>query len=147
MEELNTQSEGENSYDEKQVIKLDKATSEVGRWLDYRRVRPQVREESEDEIGNLISAVQYGDIIIDDNCNITVKLAFPIGKTEIPEIIIKPRVDLSQIRQQMKGTKPNDLHGTLMAYAAALTGHPKGIFNTIESGDWRLVRAIVGFFL
>lgn len=134
---------------ESKVVDYEIAKSDVNAWLDEIRCKPRKRDSKSDEIETLIEAVQYGELILNDSREFTLKLEHPIesGDSPIEELKFKNRCSISGVRQQLKGIKDGDFQGMYLAYAAVMTGKPKGTLNKMETMDAELMRTIVGFFL
>ena len=63
-------------------VSREVAEKDVQRWLEAKRVRQSKKTLLADNIEVLVEEVMEGFISIDDDCNLTQKLRFPIGLHE-----------------------------------------------------------------
>lgn len=131
------------------VVDLELATNDVNKWLDEIRCKPHKREDHKDNIEKLIDMVQYGSLAFNEDHHFVMKLDFPIesGDEPITELVFKNRCPMPQIMQQMKNVDSGNFNEMYAAYAAVLTGKPKGVIKKLESPDFGVLRVIVGFWI
>lgn len=131
-----------------EVVTADVATKDVERWLDFKQVSETEREENSDSIKKLVDEIKSGRLSIDDNCNITYVLKFPIGSGGgIVDITLKPRLTVSEMKEKCGGLKPGDVDGKLCAYASALSGQNRSLILTMDTKDYSVIQSIVSFFI
>lgn len=136
-------------------VKIEKelAQQEVNEWLDYKRIKPNKREASEDAIEALVEAVQYGDLSIDEDKVMTHKLIFPLtneqGEETVKELKYQPRVSTGAITQKTGAVKGKalDYNTIITAYVSALTDKPLALIERLDTEDRKISQAIVSFFL
>jgi hypothetical protein len=130
-------------------VDFDTAQNAVNQWLDAKKIRTIKREAHSEYIEDLVSAVQEGVLIVNDDNTLTQKLAFPVGPDEsIDELKYKSRLKGAEMDKRMKGVKPGDGDGRLNAMIAALTGQTINIPRTLDSStDKSLALSIAVFFL
>lgn len=132
------------------AIALEIAQEEVNALLEHRQMSERRRKEKEDAINELVEAVSYGELVFhkDDGFKIELKLKNPIkNEGTVDKLVFESRVKVGKLQLHMKGVKADDLHGMIIAYAAALTGQPKALISEIESEDYNLVQKVVIFFM
>ena len=56
------------------VVSKDVAQQDVERWLSFKKLTDQRREEKKENIEALINAVCDGNLIVDEDCNLIQKL-------------------------------------------------------------------------
>jgi len=123
------------------------ATKEVEGWLEYKRIKTAQRESNKDSIESMIECVMEGDLEINSVTNeITHNLNFPIDEA-IKKLIYKPRLNDSMLEPFMKGVKPSDGFAVSLAYIAALTNQTRGTLGKLDTGDMRIARSIMVFFM
>ena len=89
-----------------------------------------------------------GFISIDDDCNLTQKLRFPIGLHEnIKELNFKSRLKVLEINEFLKNVKQGDNDGRVLAYILAATEQPLGIIQSLDTEDLGVSQSIAVFFL
>lgn len=132
----------------KDKVTIELATQEVTKWLDFKRLSNQRREDKKDSIDVLIGAMVDGTVVIDDG-NITQTLKIPVteGDQGAQELKYKARLSAGQIQACLQGSKIGDGYGVIIALASVLTGYPKALIKCIDSEDMTVVQAIANFFL
>ncbi len=133
-------------------IPLKTAQAEVDKWLDYKKVKDQKRQNNQEQIEIMTDAMCDGTLILDDKTLVfTHKLLFPLGNSDnegkVTELTYKPRLMVRDINAKMKGVKANDPDGRIVSYIAALTDQPSGIISSLDTEDNSLAQQIVAFFL
>lgn len=129
-------------------VSREVAEKDVQRWLEAKRVRQTKRESLKDYIESLILEVMEGFISIDDDCNLTQKLRFPIGLHEnIKELNFKSRLKVLEINEFLKNVKQGDNDGRVLAYILAATEQPLGIIQSLDTEDLGVSQSIAVFFL
>lgn len=127
------------------------AQEEVDKWLDFKKVKPQKRENNKEQIELMTDAICDGTLVLDDKMNFVHKLSFPLGNPDsegkIKELTYKPRLMVRDINAKMKGVKANDPDGRIVGYIAALTDQPSGVITSLDTEDNSLAQQIVAFFL
>lgn len=132
-----------------EVVNIDTATAEIGKWLDHKRINEKKREDQKSTIDTLIDAVRFGLLTVDEeNFNLIQKLNFPVGNNgEIDELKFRPRMGVGQVHRHLKGLKSDDADGRLAAYVAALTGRTKIEIGHLDTEDYSVGQSIAIFFL
>jgi len=125
------------------------AKKEVEAWLDSKKIMQSVRDSNEDSTQLLIDAMVEGIITIDSSSHvITHNLNFPIGEgEEIKKLEYRPRLSDRLLEPYLKGVKPTDSDGRLIAYICALTQNSRGVIRNMDSVDKKISLAIAVFFL
>tara|TARA_R110000803_G_scaffold39924_1_gene86032 strand:- start:557 stop:991 length:435 start_codon:yes stop_codon:yes gene_type:complete len=133
------------------AVSRDVAEKDLERWLNYKRIGVTKRENMRDNIDILVDAVQDGQLVVEENCSITQKLAWPPenedGEVKITSLSYVPRMHFSQIQPKLKGIKPGDTETRLLGYAAALSSQPIGILRKLDTVDLAVMQAVAVFFL
>lgn len=131
-----------------QVMNEENAREEISQWLNFKRVSDTIREENAETIDTLVRAMQYGELIYDEEDNtLTHKLIEPVGDSH--ELVYEPRVKQGQVMRIMTAgkIKAGDGDGRIAAYAAASTGKPLGIIKNMITEDFTIAMAIALFFI
>ena len=133
-------------------IPLETAQAEVDKWLDFKKVKDQKRENNKEQIELIVDAICEGTLVLDEKTLVfTHKLSFPLGSSDkegtIKELTYKPRLMVRDINAKMKGVKAGDSDGRIVGYIAALTDQPSGIITSLDTEDNSLAQQIVAFFL
>jgi hypothetical protein len=130
-------------------IPLDIATKEVNKWLDFKKVSPSKREAKADEIKQMAEYISEGYLVLKDNMHFTHNLKFPLETEDntLSVLNYKARVDAKTIHVQLQGVKPTDVTGMLHAYAAAVSGSPKGVIQGLDTEDLAIATTVAHFFL
>lgn len=127
------------------------AVQDFEQWLDFRKVKEKKREESISQQEELISAIEEGLLVIDEDKNLILKLIYPItnpqGEVTIPELKFKPRLTVHELNVKLKGTSATSVDERIVGYAAALTGTSKNIIEKLDTEDYRTISSIVMYFL
>lgn len=129
-------------------ISTEVATSDVERWLKEKKVSEAERKKNQAGIDVLVSCVEDGTVVIEDDFTITHNLKFPITSGDVPltQVKYKPRLTVDDMESGLKG-----FDGTGMElqrwYANMLSGKAKAVFSKFDSADAKIYQAVVGFFL
>lgn len=131
-----------------QVISKEQAVIEIEKWLDYKQVSDKRRVDNKAQIENLVSAIESGKLILDDDNNLVYNLNFALGKNEeVKQLTFKPRLTLNDKLIHLKNVSPSDFDGRLAGIAKALTGVNGALLNQIDSEDEQILRDISLFFI
>lgn len=130
-------------------LDFDSAKKEVEKWLDHKKVKPNKREASQDAIDALIDAVMYGQLVLGEDFSWTANLDHPIDSGDAPMgvLVFKPRLKVSETHSKMKGVKPGDADGRVMALIAALTNKPFAMIGKLDTSDYSIAQNIALFFI
>lgn len=129
-------------------VSREVAEADVCRWLDLKRVRNRKRENSKDQIENMIDAVEDGVLSIDEDGVITHQLSFPIGdEVKKESISYKLRVSAGEIKKRTQRVGITDWDGRVTAYISALTGESENAVNRLDSDDFNIANNIALFFM
>jgi hypothetical protein len=114
-----------------------------------RKISPKRREEKKEAIESLISFVQEGKIVIEEQSfEITQNLLFEIGnQTKIKELKWKPFGQVGRVQIHMKNVESTDFTGNCIAHACAQTGQSKNMINALDSEDMAVVKVLSVFFM
>lgn len=129
------------------AISLEIAKSDIDKWLDYKRINSNKREDYKVFIDNLIAAIQDGCLVLDDEMKLKYELLFPIGENgAITHITFSPRLLIEKKNAALKGVAPSDADGRLSAIIQALTSQSKGVINQMDTEDFAVCQSIAVFF-
>lgn len=131
-------------------IKKEVAEKEVNSWLDFKKIDPLQREEQKDQVKALVSFVENGNLILNEDFTFTHILKFPLGedgKMPVKELKYKARLKERELSSSLSNVKADDSEGRLMAHYQALTGEAKGIIAGLDKEDIKIARSIAVFFL
>lgn len=132
-------------------VSKDVASKTILKWLDFKQVDDEKREEQESSIKTMVNAVVYGNLIMDDKCNFIYNLKFPLedegGSVVLDKLKFKPRMKTSEADDKMKNLKNPSTYEMVRCFTAALTGENMGTLKLMDSEDTRVVNAISAFFL
>lgn len=131
-------------------ITKEAAEKEVDSWLDYKRIDPLQREDQKDQIAALVSYIQNGNLVLNEDFTFTHILKFPLGedgKMPVRELKYQARLKERDLTHKLSAVKSDDSEGRLMAHYQALTGEVKGIISSLDKEDIKIARSIAVFFL
>lgn len=129
-------------------ISYEIAQQEVNKWLDARRVSVSKRESQEAAISSLIEAVMYGQIVIDENNQITQILTYPIGENDsFTKLTYKTRITQGEVSTRISALKNSDSLSVISAYVSALTTQPLSLLQKLDTTDYSLCQTIAVFFI
>ena len=121
------------------------ALNEVEKWMDIRRVRPTKRRNQSEAIEVLADAFIDGSLVLDDETGeLTFNLAFPVKSKE--KIVFKPRVKVTEVNRYAEQNRKITGQSIVMNYLCASTGLMVAEAGDIDSEDYGIVQAIVGFY-
>lgn len=123
------------------------ASEEVAKWLEYKKVSSKKQEQNSDSVETLVSAIEDGDLYLDEKNNLIQKLKFPENLGIVTELKYKPRVSVSELKSATDGIKATDAEGRIAAYAAAICDQPRTLMLKLDTEDNRIAQAITVFFL
>jgi hypothetical protein len=135
----------------KEVLPIEQAEAEVSAWLDRKKILPKRRERLSVSIDNLIEAVQYGIISINDDGSIVHTLQIPVtdnkGEMVCDKLTYKARIDTDSLLKAIAALKVNIADTQLMANIAELTGQPYGVITKMDPTDLTVAKSIGVFFM
>jgi hypothetical protein len=124
------------------------AEADVQRWLEAKRIRQTKRESLKEYIESLVLEVMDGFITIDENCNLTQKLRFPIGLHEnVKELNFETRLKVLDVNPFLQKVAQGDNDGRVLAYILAATKQPLGFIQALDTEDLGVSQSIAVFFL
>ena len=124
------------------------AEADVQRWLEAKRIRQTKRESLKEYIESLVLEVMDGFITIDENCNLTQKLRFPIGLNEnVKELNFETRLKVLDVNPFLQKVAQGDNDGRVLAYILAATKQPLGFIQALDTEDLGVSQSIAVFFL
>jgi len=131
------------------AISREVAEAEVTAWLDFKKIFKSQREKDKDNIEILIEAICEGILVLDPETNcFTLNLMVPVGVDIITtSLTFLARMNDKILKPYMIGLRAGDSIGYLNNYAAALTGAPKPLIESLDSSDKKIVMAITSFFI
>ena len=131
-------------------VTVEVAGDDVTRWLDGKRIKPMKREIYQNKISDLIMAVMYGDLQINDDLTITHNLNFPIkdkdGKILFEKLTYTPRLSAAALDQVLNAMTSTTEMANTVAYGAALSGLPIARVWDLETTDINILAAVGVFF-
>jgi hypothetical protein len=129
-------------------VSREVAEADVQRWLEAKRVRQSKKILLEGNVEVLIESVMEGFITIDENCNLTQVLRFPVGLHEnIKQLNFKTRLQVLEVSPFLKKVEQGDGDGRVLAYILAATEQPLGIIQSLDTEDLGVSQSIAVFFL
>jgi len=106
--------------------------------------------ERNDVVLELAKEISKGNLVFNEEENtLTQKLKFPLkSDVETSSLTFGTRLNVGKVQKLLSGTKiTDDMHGTLIAYGAALTGKPKAVIAALDVADFRVVSKVAVFFI
>lgn len=133
-------------------LNKEQATKEFKEWLDTKKVSEKKRIANEGFQDTIVDAIMDGDMIINEDKTIDLKLKFPIintsGKEAFSSLIFKHRMTVGERSAACKGVKAEDGEGRIIGYVAALSSMTRGEINKLDSGeDFERASALAVYFL
>jgi hypothetical protein len=129
-------------------VSREVAEADVQRWLEAKRIRQTKRESLKEYIESLVLEVMDGFITIDENCNLTQKLRFPIGLNEsVKELNFETRLKVLDVNPFLQKVAQGDNDGRVLAYILAATKQPLGFIQALDTEDLGVSQSIAVFFL
>lgn len=127
----------------KPLVDRETAEKDVTAWLDKQHVKPRKRAEKEQDIEELVKAMMYGEVRLNDAGAMVQVLEYPAGGTK--ELVYENRVTVEDISVKTKngGTDP---FSVVAAYVSAITGITMGVARKMDNSDMALAGNIVAFF-
>ena len=130
------------------VVSKEVAQQDVERWLSFKKLTDQRRDDKKENIEALINAVCDGNLVIDEDCNLIQKLMSPFGdEIKITELKYKPRLTPFALKFHLQGVKATDMDARVCAYVCALTSQAKGIIEKLDMEDYLIGQNVAFFFM
>jgi hypothetical protein len=135
------------------TIAIDNATAvaEITKWLDYKKVKSQKRNELKAVIDKLINTVEDGTLSVDEAYNLKYTLQFPLetqDKAYNTNILtFKPRMTQADMQKASEGVGIQDMEGKFIGITSQLTGLMPGEVKKLDTEDMGVCKAIASFFL
>lgn len=146
---MDTASETKSPVRGGQTVSEKVARKDVEKWLDFKKVSEQKREENEATINALVTSVMSGALVVaEDGSHIVQKLQHPIGNEgQIKTLNYTARLTVGQRNKWLKGVKATDTADYLVAHIAALTGENKRVDEDMDTEDHSVAQNIALFFI
>jgi len=131
-------------------VSREVAEADFQKWLDFKRVKEKKRVDSKQQEEELINAIEEGQLVVDTDFNLVLKLDFPLsheGTITVSELKFKPRITVGEINAKLKGVSQNSADDRIVAYVSALTNSSLSVINKLEVEDYRIASSIVIYFL
>jgi hypothetical protein len=134
---------------DKPKITRELAVEEINSWLDAKKIFESRRENFKDAIETLVEAMQNGVLTLEQGGQFRHTLLFPIQGEGISmtELTYKARLNRKMVNPHLKGVKPGDSEGRMLAHLQALTDAPKNILSVLDHEDERIADSILIFFI
>lgn len=132
------------------TVAQEVAKEMVEKWLNRKKVYPNVRVKYEDSIEVLTDAIQAGDLVYDEEKHLFEHtLLFPLGEDGkgVTQVTYKGRLNDIELSKYMKGVDATDGDERITAIIAALTMQARGIIKGFDTADKKIARSIAAFFI
>lgn len=129
--------------DQKTAIEL------VNAWMDSKRIRPKRREELKKFTENLVDAVVFGDLTMNDDGCLNYKLVNPIDGA-LDSLTFKLRINefqMDKYRPSVKNIQDPMLASTLLTLATLTDVSTAMLKQLDKSTDFPLCESIAIFFM
>lgn len=128
-------------------LSLKQSQEEFNKWFEAKKLPLSLLEKKADDKEVIISAIQEGYLILNDNNTFTQTLKFPIKEGQLTELTFAFRITEGEFAAASKGIKVDELIGQLpIAYISALTGENRGIIRALDTVDLNVGKSIASFF-
>ncbi len=129
------------------VVSKEQAIKEVNSWLDFKKVKPHIREKYQESIDELIIAFENGDMSLNpEKFEITYKLMHQVGESSLKELTFAPRANEALFRQYGVN-EAKDQRSKINSKIGALTGQNAKLIGYIDHEDLREIDNIAIFFV
>jgi hypothetical protein len=128
-------------------VSKDVAAADINRWLDFKKVPDRRRSDLSDQVESLVSMVEEGNLIVNEDCSLELILTEPIAERD--RLRFKTRLQVRDIHTRLKGAgiKGGDADGRIVAYISALTGLSMGECELLDTSDYSFASNVVVFFM
>ena len=129
-----------------QKISEDIALQDFERWFDSKKLSGSYRKESYEVIEKqMVEAICDGNLIVNEDFTLTLKLAFPLtAPNEVNELNFVHRIQTGTLQARTAWAKTQEQK--LLATIAALTGVEGGVIRALDSSDYSRAGAIASYF-
>jgi hypothetical protein len=133
------------------VVAASVAAEDVKKWLDHKRVKPIKREIQIYYINQLVQAVMYGDLVLNEDFTFTHKLNVPVvngkdGSSIFDKLTYASRLTVQDVSNVLEGMNTRNEISNSIAYGAALTGKATGLIGRLDTSDLEVMTAVGIFF-
>ena len=132
-------------------IAKEVAVQDFEQWLSVKRINATKREEKKDFENIIVDAICDRILVLEKDNVFTMKLPDPVksdaGADLLSELKFKPRLRVHELNAKLKGVKPEDGDGRILAYISAITGQNSGLISKMFTEDYTLCQAIAMYFL
>ena len=136
---------------EKKQEGFDEAIQPFKEWLyNFRKVKPSMIASDQsylDEIEIIAEKVLDKTIEIQENGELKIHLAFPLGKDEqIKNLVFKSRIKAGEVAKAYLKVKPGDGTGHKNALIAVASGNLKEIIDELDTADQALLSKLMNYY-
>lgn len=128
----------------KQVVSLEQAQAEVERMLDIKRVKPLRRAALEPAMKIVVEAIQYGEVIFNEDGSIIQNLSMPIPN--VSKLEYKAHVAASVINAKLKALGNYSPAQKLAVNIQCYTGLAAQVVDMLEPADRDVADCLALFF-
>jgi len=130
---------------------LEQAKKEVNKWLDFKKVDVEKRDENIESIEAIAKSISTGYLVLDKDHNLIQELKFPMededGNVVMSQLKFKPRLKMGEIQNKTQNLKAGDTFALITGYICALTNINSGLIKQLDSEDYKIAQSVVIFFL
>ncbi len=130
-------------------VTKEMAQSEFDRWFESKKL-PKTRREGDalPLVEEMVSAIEEGTLVIDEENKITQVLKFPIviaQREPVKELVYVNRVQAGTLASRTAWAK-DDKEQKLIAKISVLTGCEAGVIRALDSIDHQIASIISAFY-
>lgn len=131
--------DGSNWLYDEEVVTLEMARQEVGKWLRAAGISNSVRKQREEEIHQIVTEVQHG--------NISFKNEKVVAKLSTKTVELSSRVKVYDINKMTKAHKPETGEDRINIFLAVLSGLNIPELQALHTSDYGIIAPFALFFM
>jgi len=128
------------------VISEDQAELDFNRFVDSLGLKPRVLESMEEEKDAFVKGVEWGNILVDEDGHVKLKLDDPVEFNGIVDTVSFKHRRLTTGDIEKKSVGKSDLEKSMRLFAV-ITGNNSALFRNLNGGDLEMIATIGTFFL
>lgn len=128
-------------------VSFEKATEEVEKWLDSKRIPAKKLEGLSSMKDNLVDQVMDGNLLVNEDLTLTQILVFADGMA-VDSLSYKNRITSKDLEPHKRIVKGDTFEDNLTRVIMACTGQPVNVLRNLDtSTDRALAESIAVFFM
>lgn len=130
------------------AVAREVAEADVAKWLDFMDIPEKTRKDNEVAamIDHVVTSVEKGYLIIEDDGSVTHNLRVPLGGGATKQLKYEFRLTIGEFHDAMKDVSPIDAIAQVLAKLQIISKQAPAVLRALDSRDYKIAQALTVFF-